>query len=177
MKLENKPRKDLRGEIYPICLDLVKKGLEIEAYLLFLSTWNFAAFRYVMTTFDLGEFKKTLKKIEPLHRRLRRMKFKTANFDKHEAEIKTIYSELAAIDGIKMTGAPKLMHLKNPELFVMWDNRIRTYYGFRKGDAKDYINFLKLMQEKFKNQKPRKGETLARTVDVININRITKRRL
>ncbi len=65
---------------------------------------------------------------------------------KIEPEIKKIYSELYKYKGIKITGAPKLMHLKIPKLFVMWDDRIKKYYGFRKGDSEEYFNFLILMQ-------------------------------
>jgi len=166
---------DLRDEIYFICMDLMKKNLEIEAYILFLSTWNFAAFRYVMTSFDLEHFKKTLKKIEPLYRKLKDLEFGKIDFDKYGKDIKEIYSALASINGIKSTGAPKLMHLKNPKLIVMWDSYIRKYYGFKKGDADDYLNFLKLMQTKFRNQKARKGVTLARTIDQMNMHRITQR--
>ena len=169
----NKNKEELRNSIYPICLNLMKKGFEIEAYILILATWNFAALRYVMTTFDLGNFRETLRKIESLHRKLKNLDFKTADFDKYGKEIKMIYSALAAIDGIKITGAPKLMHLKNPKLFVMWDSYIRKHYGFRKGDAEDYFNFLKLMQEKFGNRKPERGLTLARTIDLMNMNSIT----
>jgi len=167
----------LRTEIYPIYLNLIKKNLEIEAYILILSTWNFAAFRYVMTTFNLGKFKKTLKKIEPIYQKLKGLDFKKVNLDNYEKEIKTIYSSLSAIGGIKITGAPKLMHLKNPKLFVMWDNYIRKYYGFNRGDTKDYFDFLKLMQKKFRNFKTRKGRTLARTIDEINMEKITERKL
>lgn len=169
----NKNKEELRNSIYPICLNLMKRGLEIEAYILLLATWNFAAFRYVMTTFDLGKFRETLRKIEPMYRKLRKLDFRTVDFDKYGAEIKEIYSALAAIDGIKVTGAPKLMHLKNPNLFVMWDSYIRKHYGFRKGDAEDYFSFLKLMQAKFGNLKPERGLTLARTIDQMNMDRIT----
>lgn len=163
----------LRTEIYPICLNLMKKHMELEAYILILSTWNFAAFRYVMRSFNLKKFKETLKKIESLYKKLKKLDFKNVDLDKYKNDIETIYANLSAIDGIRITGAPKLMHLKNPKLFVMWDDRIKKYYGFRKGDAEDYYNFLKLMQVKFKNCKARKGMTLARTIDLLNMEGIT----
>lgn len=167
----------LRTEIYPICLSLIKKGMEIEAYIIILSTWNFASFRYAMRTFDLRKFKRTLVKIEPLYKKLENLNFKTVEFNKYHNEIKKIYSELYEYKGIRITGAPKLMHLKIPKLFVMWDDRIKKHYGFRKGDPEEYFNFLKLMQEKYKNYKPRKGITLARTIDLINMENITENNL
>lgn len=163
----------LRTEVYPMCLRLMKKGLEMEAYIIILSTWNFASFRYVMRTFDLAGFKKTLQEIEPLYRKLNKLDFRTADLDKYKKKIKEIYSKLYKYKGIKITGTPKLMHLKNPKLFVMWDDRIKKHYGFYKGDAEDYFNFLKLMQRKFKSCKPRKGMTLVRTIDLLNMERIT----
>jgi hypothetical protein len=176
MKNKNKPGgDDLRNEIYFICLNLMEKDLEIEAYILFLSTWNFAAFRFVMTSFSLENFKKTLRNIEPLYRKLKDLEFRTLDIDKYGNEIKEIYSALASINGIKSTGTPKLMHLKNPKLFVMWDSYIRKYYGFRKGNAEDYLDFLKLMQTKFGNKKAGKGVTLARTIDQMNMHRITEK--
>jgi len=42
------------------------------------------------------------------------------------------------------------MHLLNRNLFVMWDGYIRDEYEY--GDAgEDYVDFLKQMQEKFKD--------------------------
>lgn len=167
----------LRTEVYPMCLKLMKKGLEMEAYIIILTTWNFASFRYAMKTFNLRKFKKTLAKIEPLYKKLENLDFKTIELDKYQKEIKQIYSELHKYKGIKITGAPKLMHLKIPKLFVMWDDRIKKHYSFRKGDPEEYFNFLKLMQEKYKNYKPRKGMTLARTIDLINMENITEKTL
>ena len=163
----------LRTEVYPMCLKLMEKRLELEAYIIILATWNFASLRYVMKTFDLEGFKKSLKKIEPAYNKLKNLNFKTVNLNKYEKEIRKIYSELCKYDGVKFTGTPKLMHLKNPKLFVMWDKRIKEFYGFRKGDSDDYFNFLKLMQKKFKNRKARKGVTLARTIDLLNMEKIT----
>jgi len=165
----------LRTDVYPMCLNLMKKGMEIEAYVIILSTWNFASFRYAMRTFDLKRFKRTLVKIEPLYKKFENLNFKTIEIDEYSREIKKIYSELYKYKGVKITGTPKLMHLKLPKLFVMWDDRIRKHYGFSKGDAEDYLNFLKLMQEIFKNCNPRKGMTLARTIDLINMENITEK--
>lgn len=163
----------LRTEVYPMCLNLMEKGMELEAYIIILSTWNFASFRYVMRNFNLSGFKKTLQEIEPIYKKLNNLDFRTVKLENYEIDIKKIYSKLYKYQGVKITGTPKLMHLKNPKLFVMWDDRIRKYYGFRKGDAKDYYNFLKLMQVKFKNYNAKKGMTLARTIDVLNMEKIT----
>ena len=45
------------------------------------------------------------------------------------------------------TGASKILHIINPELFVMWDGAIRGGYGFsRKYGGKQYVSFLRRMQ-------------------------------
>lgn len=173
MKKKNKPADQLRDEIYTICLNLMAKGLEVEAYILMLATWNFASFRYAMTTFDLKNFKNVLTKMEPLYEKLKDLDFKSVDLNNYEKEIKEIYTSLSSISGIKITGAPKLMHLKNPKLFVMWDSFIRKHYKFNKRSSEDYFNFLKLMQKEFDNETPKEGLTLARTIDLINMEKIT----
>ena len=45
------------------------------------------------------------------------------------------------------TGASKILHIINPELFVMWDGAIRGGYGFSgKYGGKQYVGFLRRMQ-------------------------------
>lgn len=150
-KLVRFSKKELRWDFYPIFLKLMKRGLEIEAFLLILSTWNFARFRYAVRTFNLDKFIKAVKNSEPLFRKFYKCDFRTIDFDKYKIEIKEIFKILSNIKGVEKTGAPKLMHLKVPKVFVMWDQNIRNYYGFKKGDAEDFFNFLKLMQGTFRN--------------------------
>ena len=44
------------------------------------------------------------------------------------------------------TAASKLLHLACPDLFVMWDTKIRGGYGKSKGDGEDYFHFLLQMK-------------------------------
>lgn len=44
------------------------------------------------------------------------------------------------------TATSKMMHIINPELFVMWDDSIRFNYGFAE-NGQGYFKFLKDMQE------------------------------
>ncbi len=172
-KLKIFSKKELRWDLYPMFLNLMKKGFEIEAMLLMLSTWNFARFRYAVRSFNLDRFRKVVKNLEPLFKKFKNQNFKTIDFEKYEADIKKIFKSLSAIKGIEKTGTPKLMHLKAPRVFVMWDYYIRKYYGFKKGDAEDYVLFLKLMQEKFHNGKTQSGRTLAKLIDEHNYKTIT----
>lgn len=52
MKLKTFTQKELRWDFYPMFLNLMEKGLETEAFLLMLSTWNFARFRYAVRSFQ-----------------------------------------------------------------------------------------------------------------------------
>ena len=88
--------------------------------------------------------------------------------------VKEIYSKFSKIKGVQYTGASKVMHLLNRELFVMWDKDIRRTYGFDNDDAADYFGFLKIMQKKFKDviwETPDK--TFAKAIDEYNQVTIT----
>lgn len=173
MKLKRFTDREIRWDFYSMFLNLMRKGFEIEAFILILSTWNFARFRYAVRSFNLDKFKDTIKKLSPIFKKFEKCDFKTINFDKYEEDIKKVFETLAAIKGIEKTGAPKLMHLKVPKVFVMWDMYIRKYYGFNTGDADDYFNFLKKMQGLFKEAKIPKDRTLAKYIDEHNFKTIT----
>jgi len=57
--------------------------------------------------------------------------------------------EAARIKYIGPTAISKILHLFNPEIFVMWDKNIREKYG-AKEEAKGYLDFLKSMQAEVK---------------------------
>ena len=163
-----------RVTLYPMFLNMIEKGFEIEAMLFILSTWNFATFRYAIKTFDIGGFKEVVHKCKPIFDKLENQTFEKTNFDEIQEDIKNIYNNLSAIKGIKYTGTPKLMHLKNPRLFVMWDSYIKRKYGCKKGTAEEYIGFLKQMQIMFGDIKwEKKEKTLAKAIDEYNYLTIT----
>jgi len=180
MKLKKFSKKELKNDFYPLFLNLMQKGYEIEACLLMLATWNGGHFRFVGTRFELYKFRKSFEKLEPVFKKFEKLDFRTINFDKYEyeREIKKIFTILCSFDGIKKTGASKLMHLKIPQVFVMWDKYIRNdkKYGFRNGDADDYFNFLKEMQRRFSKTKIPHGYryTLPKLIDEHNYKTITE---
>lgn len=125
-------------------------------------------------TQNLVNLKNAIEKCKPLFEKLKGTNFRTVNFDEVEDTIKQIYSKFSKVNGVEYTGASKVMHLQNRDLFVMWDTDTRNEYGFTVADANDYFNFLKLMQEKFKDidwNMPNK--TLAKAVDEYNQVTIT----
>lgn len=158
-----------RGSLENSFTTLINKGLEIEAYLLLLATWNFAGFRYVLKNFDLKKFKEAIKEINPMFDKLKEKRFEDADFDKLKEDISFIYSKLR--DLVKQTGATKIMYFKNPNLFIMWDTGIRKLYKIPQNHttAEDYINFLKLMQKEFSNLKcENQNRSFAKAIDEYN---------
>jgi len=152
----------------------MRAGHQVEALLLILSTWKFARFRYALRSFRVDRFEQTLRRLEPTFRKFYRQDFATIDFDQHTQDTKRLFTTLANIKGIEKTGAPKLMHLKVPRVFVMWDGAIRRHYGCRRGDAADYVMFLKLMQARFGTIRMRSERTLPKLIEEHNFLTITR---
>ena len=130
-------------------------------------------FRYAVRNFNLDEFTKTIKKVKSILKPLQRENFKNVDFNKYSKEIKKSFKLLAKIKGIQKTGASKILHLLFPEIFVMWDGYVRNYYGFKKGNECDYLNFLKLMQKKFCNIRSSGIRTVTKLIDEHNYKTIS----
>lgn len=169
---------DARDQLWDRAQVLIEKGFEIEAYILILATWNFAGFRYVMKDFDLKEFDKVIKDVNPYFIRIKNKKFEDIDFsdDSLISDIKSIYTQLKKI--AKQTGASKLMALKNSNLFIMWDTEIREMNDINiKTTPDDYIEFLKKMKDKFKKIKWHdKKRSFAKVIDEYNYTKADKRR-
>jgi len=177
IKLKKFTAKEIRWDFYPMFLKLKNKGFEIEALLLMLSTWNFAAFRYAVREFNLDKFIRIIKKVKSILRPLKKENFRKINFDNYSKEIKKSFKLLSEMKGIQKTGTSKILHLLFPKIFVMWDGYIRKYYKFGKGDEEDYLNFLKLMQKLFPYVKDYKGRTAPKLIDEHNFKTISMPKL
>ena len=141
----------MRGKIYYSALNLIRAGFVIEAHILLLSTWNFAGFRYVVTTFDIAAYEALVQNITNQLQPLSNADFSTVNLDAHRQLIIDLFDKLAAVKGIRFTGAAKILHLLNPSVFVMWDRPISGWHS----PIKDYGN-LEVVQSGFWNPpKPR----------------------
>ncbi len=117
MKFEKFSRKELRWDFYPIFLKLMRQGLEIEAFLLIISTWNFAWFRYVARSFNLDRFIHTINCIKPEFKKFQKLDFRTIDFDRYEKEIKKIFKTLSNIKEIEKNWCFQINTLENPESF------------------------------------------------------------
>lgn len=181
-----------RGSFYDMALNLMSKGFEIEAYILILATWNSANFRYAVNNFDVLGFKDTIEKLNPIFSILKDEKFQTIDFNKYKKEISIIFVTLSSIDGIKYTGASKIMHLKNRDVFVMWDgyingNKATKHHEkleiIKKGimtiknyplSPEGYIEFLIDKKNLYKNKKLHNYKyTLTKAIDEFNYMNIT----
>ena len=162
------------GSFYPLFLKLMNQGDKLIAYLFILSTWNIAGFRYLLPTFDINKFKENISNLEPLFNKFEEKDIKTINFDEFLGEkITEIYNALST--QVKSVGATKIMHLRVPQVFVLWDTRIREYYGFKDDSAESYIKFLGKMRNKFKDIKlNEENRSFAKAIDEYNYIRITK---
>jgi hypothetical protein len=161
-----------RGSFYPMFRKLMDAGFELEAYVLVLATWNHAAFRYVLNEFDLHKLEATMQRLRPLISELKGLSILMVAYEDYAFQIQKIYQELAAIGGVKHTGASKLMHLLAPELLVMWDKWIRGK-EFKRAASDDYLAFLKEMQVEFRHLLPAEGRTLAKCIDEYNYVKYT----
>ena len=104
-----------------------------------------------------------------------------------------VFNRLKQIKGIECTGAAKVMQLKCPELFVMWDRYTRGQvdeklykdlpcvasrkWFYRKYDenGKGYVRFLFDIQRRFSGlpDNPTVPRTLAKTIDEFYYVKIT----
>jgi hypothetical protein len=181
-----------RTSFFSLAQNLINNGFETEGMLLILATWNFAGIRYAIKEFNIESFKKTVQKLKPHFQRLQGEQFSTINFNEYSKDISIIYNALSKIKGIQYTGASKLMHLKCPSVFVMWDGYIRgekpkKYYKDLKifktkvlnlkkysTDSQGYLSFLKEMQATFGTLRLReKGKALTKAIDEYNYINIT----
>lgn len=174
--------------------------LDIDRHLLgvirpFLIQWGTMARVVGQEGLNWVGYGQKLRDLEPEFAKLRGKRFLTADFNEEFVSnaIKTIYGELKRIPEL---GGPtvisKVLHLLNPEIFVMWDGNIRKAYrvknrhlgefaegylefleeaqreikeafsDYQKGSKKDFDEIEKEVRSKFKNK------TLARIVDEYN---------
>lgn len=145
--------------------------LTIKGILLLLYCWNFAANK----TKKLKKWK-VKKAIQNSISELRFLeKYNLLTIDEScDDKIKKIYKEF--LNPFDQTGASKALCLLNPELFVMWDTKIRAFLrksliqGINNGEKSEhYILYLKKLNEfaiKYNLNKKISGKgTLAKKLD------------
>ena len=119
----------------------------------------------------LGE---TLRNLEKEFGEFRGMRFLVIDFSegRFSNAIRKIYGEL---DPIPYLGSPttisKVLHLLNPEIFVMWDNDIKKRYRLKNNRVRDtpegYLEFLKEVQKELKEALHERQRETGRGLDDI----------
>ncbi len=101
---------------------------------------------------DWAQLGHVLRNLEPHLETLRKKSFLHIRFDDKEISknIKEAYEDLNNVKHVGATAVSKILHLMNPEIFVMWDEKICDMYNV-KGSANGYLEFLE------KNQRLLKG--------------------
>jgi len=125
-----------------------------DVVLLFLNRWNCR----IPKTDDVAKsIKNTYKKTIPFLKALDGEVLQDVNFDdskkvdekelRHYKIIRLAYSKFSLV-GYKFgeVAASKVLHMINPELFVMWDNAIPTCYGLRLNSKSYSYGFMPVMQ-------------------------------
>jgi hypothetical protein len=182
-----------RGSFYDMALGLVRAGYEIEGCVLFLATWNFASFRYAATNFDIDGLKNVLStELSGDFAALSQYDLQNIDLAVHGSRIETVFDRLASMKEVLFTGATKLMHLKCPATFVIWDDYIRggkpekhymalpcvlsKKWCFRSYDrtGKGYVLFLSDVQNRVRDlQYPTSAKSLAKAIDEFNYVNVT----
>jgi hypothetical protein len=170
-------KKEGRARYYDYAIEIADRGYLLQASIIILAVWNIARFRILKKE----EFGNTLERLEEIINKgrlefgnLKGKDFRTFDFKGIEKTIKETYSNLSKIKGVEDTGASKVMHLLNRDLFLMWDRDMRKEYGYPKPNEQDYLNYLTKMQIKVKNigwSIPNK--TLPKAIDEFNYVKIT----
>lgn len=166
---EEYKRQEGRASYYDVAVEIADT-YPLQASIIILAVWNVGRFRfYASDSQTLIDLRNAIEKCKPLFDRLKRKGFKTVDFDEIQSIVKEIYATLSEVEIVKYTGASKIMHLLNRDLFVMWDKDTREEYGYHIADENDYLNFLKAMQEKFENVEwNMPNKTFAKAIDEYN---------
>lgn len=182
-----------RGSFYDLALGLVRAGHEVEGCILFLATFNSRRFTVAASDFDIDGLKNLLCcELRSDFEILARYSIQDIDLNEHGSRIEMVFNRLAKIKGVECTGAAKLMHLKCPELIVMWDLSTRggkdekLYEGipcvssrkwsFRKygENGKEYVRFLSDQKQLcYLPDNPTGSRTLAKALDEFYFVEIT----
>lgn len=93
-----------------------------------------------------SELLKACKKTSEYFDELKSENILTINLERHAQIIENIFNILSKIKSIKATAASKIMHMSNPTLFPMFDDKISSELGVAK-NAKGYLRFMRDMQK------------------------------
>jgi len=164
-----------RDIAYVVARDIVSKGQLKDSFVLaaakiIIITWNIVGFQRLphedklkLDNEILESFRNSKEELE----KLKDMRLENLDLNNPEivASIEKIFNEFSSKKSIKYTGASKVLHIINPSVFMMWDDKIRNaYHKLHRGTHKSneytkcYIEFLKKSQEIIKSLLQKKNE-------------------
>lgn len=148
-------REEVRGFVYRLAMEERQRSPE-NAILLLLIVWNVKAYKDHIATGWLTFLQKHKKALEdgimainndPRLSALRDANLRAINIPQNRHSIKECFEHFMRIDRVGPTGVSKALHVLMPNLFVMWDDRIRSAYRCAGNGSEDgYLKFLQLMQ-------------------------------
>ena len=114
---------------------------------IFLIQWGRMGRAVDRKDLDWEQLAKQLRNSKESFQKLQGKSLLDLNLDDEEIEdaIKKAYNS-AKVKYIGATAISKILHLLNPELFVMWDDDIRKKYKVA-GNAAGYLEFLKIVKK------------------------------
>lgn len=83
--------------------------------------------------------------LKPL-KTLKKERLEDIELSSESTTIERLYDRAMEIEGIGATVTSKILHVLNPNLFVMWDDNIRDAYNYSK-EGGDYREFMEKMQK------------------------------
>jgi len=172
---EKYPKIEGRAGFYDVAIEIADTH-PLQASVIILATWNVGRFRfYASNSQSLINLEKAIEECKPLFDRVKGKDFKNVDFNEIQDIVKQIYATLSQVEIVKYTGASKIMHLFNRDLFLIWDEDMRKKYGYKiKANEHDYFDYLKRMQKEFGSiawDMPNK--TLTKAIDEYNFVTIT----
>ncbi len=140
----------------------------------FLIQWGMMGRTVGRKGLDWKKLSETLRSLESDFDVLRNRRFLTIDFNERNVSIaiKNIFGRIRSIPYIGgHTSTPKIMHLLDPEIFVMWDEDIRKSYQKRNRCITDsprgYLEFLKETHEELRQSFRVRQEETGKSLDEI----------
>lgn len=145
----------------------------------FLIQWGMMVRALARKDMDWAGLGHVLRNLEPHLKTLRGKSFLNVRFDDRKTSkiIKEVYEELSSIKHVGATAVSKILHLMNPEIFVMWDEKICDMYNVE-ASASGYLEFLSKNQRLLKDifsgrecselRSRYQNKTLAKLIDEFN---------
>jgi len=163
---------------YDIALEIADT-YPLQASIIILATWNTGRFRYLMANNaqNLASLRTVIKECKSLFEKVKNKEFQTTNFDEIGDCVKRIYLKLSKVNGVEYTGASKIMHLLNPQLFLIWDTAMRKHYGYYHANGNEYLKYHKRVQKDVQSVKWHShAKTLLKAIDEYHYITITRKR-